>query len=186
MNSIERAYQFYSRHIYDQEKIELLKQYNLKIAGSVPSVLWELFGALLTNRSAQGNTGADLVGWEIKSAKNKGSYEYQYHLNTGEEKLKEDCLVNHLFFMYSATYHDVAVRAMQGKDLAKPYFKKWMPLYRKNYDPTVPASQRRQRFRKSISAGHIIDNGELILEIKNGTLVYEKENVITQFNNGTK
>ncbi len=53
MSSIDKAFKFYSRHLYDEEKIELLNKHKLKIAGSVPSVLWELFGALLTERSEQ-------------------------------------------------------------------------------------------------------------------------------------
>jgi len=115
MSSIDKAYELYSRHIYDEDKIRLLMKHSLKIAGSVPSVLWELFGALLTERSGGGTTGADLQGWEVKSAIEGGSYEYQYHLNTGAAKLKEDCEINHLFCTYSKTYKDVVVRAIQGK-----------------------------------------------------------------------
>ena len=88
MSAIDTAYNFYARHIYDSEKIALLQEHNLKIPGSVPSVMWELFGALLTGRRGAGNTGADLLGWEVKSAKGTGSFEYQYHLNTGPGKVE--------------------------------------------------------------------------------------------------
>jgi len=142
MNSIDKAYELYSNHIYDKEKIDLLNKHNLKVSGSVPSVLWELFGAILTERDGSGTTGADLCGWEVKSAINGGSYEYQYHLNTGLEKLKEDCIVNHLFCSYSATYKDVSVKAICGKDLSDRFFKNWEPLYRANYDVTAPNSRR--------------------------------------------
>ena len=50
MSSIDKAFDLYASHIYDQTKIRLLEQYNLKIAGSVPSVMWELFGAFLVER----------------------------------------------------------------------------------------------------------------------------------------
>ena len=49
-NTLDNAFVFYSRHIYDEEKINLLRSHNLKVAGHVPSVLWELFGSILTGR----------------------------------------------------------------------------------------------------------------------------------------
>lgn len=182
MDSIDKAYQFYTRHIYDQEKISLLEAHNLKVAGSVPSVLWELFGALLTQRLGSGLIGADLQGWEVKSAKEGGSYEYQYHLNTGSSKLLEDCEVNHLFCMYSKTYENVVVRAIQGKDLAENFFKLWQPHYTKNYDVSIDKSQRRQRFRKIISGGYVEKNGILIMEIKEGELISSDNEIISRLN----
>ena len=182
MLSIDKAYQFYTRHIYDEEKISLLKKHNLKIAGSVPPVLWELFGALLTERSGNGLTGADLQGWEVKSAKEGGSYEYQYHLNTGSSKLLEDCKINHLFCMYSETYENVVVRVIKGEDLAENFFKLWEPHYIKNYDVSIDKSQRRQRFRKSISGGYVERNGILIMEVKEGKLMYRDDKIISKLN----
>jgi hypothetical protein len=182
MSSIDKAYELYTRHIYDEEKIKLLSEYNLKIAGSVPSVLWELLGALLTERSGSGLTGADLLGWEVKSAKVGGSFEYQYHLNTGIAKLREDCEVNHLFCTYSETYKDVAVRVMQGVDLAEKYFKVWEPDYLKNYNISVPVSQRRQRFRKNIPFGYVEKNGILVLKIEDGAITFRDDSVIPRVN----
>ncbi|WP_035236580.1 hypothetical protein [Desulfobacter vibrioformis] len=182
MSSIDKAYEFYLRHIYDEEKINLLEEHNLKIPGSVPPVLWELFGALLTERSGAGSTGADLQGWEVKSAKEGGSYEYQYHLNTGAAKLKEDCIVNHLFCTYSTTYKDVVVRVMSGSDLTDIFFKNWEPEYYSNYDDSAPKAQRRQRFRKSISFGYVETHGVLLLKIEDGRLVFRDDNVIPIFN----
>jgi len=182
MSSIDKAFDLYCRYIDDEEKIRLLTENNLKIAGSVPSVMWELFGAVLTERSGEGVTGADLQGWEVKSAKEGGSYEYQYHLNTGAAKLKEDCEVNHLFCTYSETYKDVSVRVMPGKELATRFFKAWEPDYLKNYDASVPDSQRRQRFRKSISFGFVENNGILVFRIENGKLTYRNDGVIPELN----
>jgi len=181
VSSIDKAYELYARHIYDEEKIRLLTEYNLKIAGFVPSVLWELFGALLTERSGSGLIGADLLGWEVKSAKEGGAYEYQYHLNTGSAKLKEDCEVNHLFCTYSEMYKDVVVRVIRGQDLADKFFKSWEPDYLKNYDVSVPDSQRRQRFRKSISFGYVEANGVLVLKVEDGKIVYRDDSVIPKF-----
>ena len=182
MSKIDDAFGFYSKHINDEEKFSLTRQHNLKIAGSVPSVLWEVFGAILTGRSGAGNTGADLVGWEVKSAKSPGSFEYQYHLNTGTEKLKEDCLVNHLFCSYSETYQDVSVKAIGGEELAEHFFRRWMPQYEKNYGASVPANQRRQRFRKSISFGYVEEHGTTILKIKDGAILEKYDEVLDRFN----
>ena len=182
MSSIDTAFDFYSRHIYDEDKINLLMEHGLKIAGSVPSVIWELFGSLLTERSGAGTTGADLHGWEVKSAKEGGSFEYQYHLNTGTAKLEEDCEVSHLFCTYSETYQDVVVKVMHGKDLADRFFNAWKPAYVSNYDASVPNSQRRQRFRKSISFGYVEENGILVMKVKNGQLIYRDDSVIPRFN----
>lgn len=182
MSSIDKAFEVYIRHIYDKDKIRLLTENRLKIAGFVPSVLWELFGVVLTGCLGRGLTGADLLGWEVKSAKAGGSYEYQYHLNTGAKKLKDDCEVNHLFCTYSETYKDVVVRVIRGQDLAGKFFKSWEPDYLKNYDASVPASKRRQRFRKSISLGYVKENGVLVLEIEDCRVKYRDDSIISKFN----
>lgn len=181
MSGIDEAFNVYKNHILDEDKIRLLKSYNLKVTGSVPSVLWELFGALLTGKSGTGSTGADLAGWEVKSAKMGASYEYQYHLNTGAKKLEEDLEVNHLFCSYSDTYTDVTVRVMKGCDLAQ-YFNKWKPEYQKNYDSKIPSAQRRQRFRRAIPAGYVKTNGILVINIENGSLVERNDSIINQLN----
>ncbi|HFQ5058606.1 TPA: hypothetical protein ACGU7J_004048 [Vibrio vulnificus] len=182
MNNIDKAVALYSAHIYDKTKIDLLRLHGLKVAGSVPSVMWELFGSVLTGRDSAGNIGADLQGWEVKSVKQGGSYEYQYHLNTGAAKLNEDCVINHLFCSYSPTYENVVVRVMRGEDLRRNYFDVWRPQYEANYDSSVPAALRRQRFRKNIPFGYIENNGILVLEITNGTLTYRDDEVIPRFN----
>lgn len=182
MSKIDDAFNLYTKHIYDQEKITLLKQNNLKVAGSVPSVMWELFGAKLTGRMGAGTTGADLKGWEVKSAKEGSSFEYQYHLNTGANKLDEDCLVNHLFCSYSETYANVLVRAIRGCDLAAPFFNSWKPEYEQNYDSSAPSSERRQRFRRSITAGYVSLHGKVILKIENGKLIEKNDDILNELN----
>ena len=114
-------------------------------------------------------------------AKRGASYEYQYHLNTGAQKLDEDMQVNHLFCSYSETYADVVVIAMKGKDLAS-YFNQWKPEYQQNYDITVPSAQRRQRFRRSIPAGFVKAYGTPVLEIQDATLVKRNDRIIDVLN----
>lgn len=182
MSGVDAAYAIYRRYIHDVERIRLLQQYQLKVAGSVPSVIWELFSAVLTERSGAGNTGADLVGWEVKSATEGGSYEYQYHLHTGLEKLAEDCRVNHLFCSYSQDYARVVVKAMRGEALAQVFFRRWEPEYRANYDHGVAASQRRQRFRRAIPQGHVMQHGQNVLIIEHGEVVEQNATIIQQLN----
>ncbi|MAD14487.1 MAG: hypothetical protein CL579_00150 [Alteromonadaceae bacterium] len=170
MNNLDLAFEFYEKHIYDPEKIQLLKENRLKVAGHVHSVIWELFGAILTGRKAEGNTGSDLRGWEVKSAKNGGSYEYQYHRNAHLSKLDEDCVVNHLYCSYSEEYDDLEVRVMKGADLAELFFEAWKPLCIEKY-----RNRDTLRFRKIIPYQYIQRNGLLVLKVNKGNLVF-KEN----------
>lgn len=170
MNNIDLAFQFYGKHIYDAQKIKLLKDNKLKVAGHVHSVIWELFGAILTGQKAEGITGADLVGWEVKSAKEGGSFEYQYHRNAHLEKLHEDCIVNHLYCSYSDEYDSLKVRVIKGSELSDEYFSKWKPLCIEKYKN--PANLR---FRKSIGYRHIERNGLLVLQINKGELVFRQD-----------
>jgi hypothetical protein len=180
MSSIDNAYNMYLKHIYDGEKLNLLSGLGLKVPGSVPSVMWEAFCAVLTERSGRGVTGADLLGWEVKSAVMGASFEYQYHLNTGGEKLDEDCVVNHLFCSYSATYEDVVVSAVRGPDLSERFFNAWRPGYIENYDRSQ--NVRRQRFRRAIPYSYPKNHGILVLEIKNSEIVNRNDAVIPQLN----
>ena len=54
--------------------------------------------------------------------------------------------------------------------------------YTKNYDVSIDKSQRRQRFRKSISGGYVEKNGILIMEIKEGELISSDNEIISRLN----
>ena len=169
------AFDFYQTHINRSEFFLLLKEHNLKTSGSVPSITWELFGSILTGRKGKDGYGADLEGIEIKSAIAGSSFEYQYHLNTGLDKLREDQIVDHFFFSYSADYQSFQVYFVDGKSLS-PFFSKWIPEYIKNYNKaegaaSLDASARRQRFRRSIPFGWVSKNGRLVMEVTEGKLV---------------
>ena len=169
------AFDFYQAHINRSDFFTLLKEHNLKTSGSVPSITWELFGSILTGQKGKGGYGADLEGIEIKSAIAGNSFEYQYHLNTGLDKLKEDQVVDHFFCSYSADYQSFQVYFSDGKSLS-PFFSNWIPQYLKNYNKaenatSVEASERRQRFRRSIPFGWVSKNARLVMEVKEGNLV---------------
>ena len=181
MSKIDEAYKFYKKHIHDKKKIELLQKHNLRTTGFVPAILWELFCSILTGKKGGGATGADLQGWEVKSSVLGNSFEYQYHLHGGREKLKKDCEVSHLFCSYAPSYEEVVVKVMTGSSLADRYFKKWLPLYEKNYDRTVPDGVRRQRFRKSVAYNCVKNDGKTILKIKDTELTYRNDNLLNEF-----
>ncbi|MEC4818257.1 MAG: hypothetical protein SAK29_34040 [Scytonema sp. PMC 1069.18] len=111
---ILEAYEFYRKFIYNEELINLLREYNIRIPGSISPQLWELFGAILTGDKGTGTYGADLSNYEVKSSIDGNSFEYQYHLRTGRDKLLKDMTVDHLFVSYSRDYRNVTVRQLGG------------------------------------------------------------------------
>jgi len=122
--NINDAYQYYSEHINRAERFELLEEHQLPVAGSVPSIDWELFGSILTGSKGTPGYGADLENYEVKSATEGNSFEYQYHLHGGISKLEEDMQVDHIFISYSSNYRDVTVRLVKGEALAAE-FESW-------------------------------------------------------------
>lgn len=164
----DKAFEFYQEHINRVEFFKLLKEHNLKTSGSVPSITWELFGSILTGKNGSSGYGADLDGVEIKSAIEKASFEYQYHLHGGLAKLKEDETVDHFFCSYAPDYQSFRVYFVPGKILAPKYFRTWIPLCKKNYEAG------RQRFRKSVSYGFVRDNGHLVMEVGDGKLITKR------------
>jgi hypothetical protein len=159
------AFQFYKKFICNDEKLELLEKHGFPKTGSVPSTDWELFASILVNENASEGYGADLETFEVKSAKIGSSFEYQYHKFTGEEKLQEDMVVNHLFISYSEGYSEICVRVLLPNQI-KETFKKWEEALKENYSE----GSKKQRFRKSISFGFVRDNGTIIFHIKDGKL----------------
>lgn len=163
--NIQRAYDYYRTHIYREDRFGLLKEYNLSISGSVPACDWELFGAILTGDKGKVGYGCDLGGHEVKSAKDGGSFEYQYHLNSGLIKLDEDKTVDHVFISYTPDYKNVTVRLVRGDVLATT-FESWREGLKNNYLAEV----RKQRYRKSVSYATVVDKGEVIMKIRDKQL----------------
>ena len=164
--NIKDAYQYYFKHINRTERFKLLEAHQLPVAGSVPSIDWELFGSILTGSKGTLGYGADLENYEVKSATEGSSFEYQYHLHGGIAKLEEDMKVDHIFISYSSNYIDVTVRLVKGEDLAAE-FESWRTGLIENYSGESP----KQRYRKSIAFGLIQELGQVIVQIENGVLV---------------
>ena len=164
--NIKDAYQYYSKHINRTERFELLEEHQLPVAGSVPSIDWELFGSILTGSKGTPGYGADLENYEVKSATEGSSFEYQYHLHGGIAKLEEDMKVDHIFISYSSNYIDVTVRLVKGEDLAAE-FESWRTGLIENYSGESP----KQRYRKSIAFGLIQELGQIVVQIEDGVLI---------------
>lgn len=106
--------------------------------------------------------GIDLTEHEVKSATNGGSYEYQYHKNTGKEKLRRDTDVGHLFFDHRDNLRRVDLRYLHGSGMMQ-FFTKWLDEYP---DPYL------QRYRKNIPFNWVKKNGILLMTLTNGEVTY--------------
>ena len=157
------AYNYYKEYILNENKRILFEKYSFPVNGLVSSHDWELFAAILFNRSKQ-QKGADLGDYEIKSAKDGSNFEYQYHKNCGSLKLREDQKVNHVYISYDNQYKDITVRKLAGKSLI-PLMKEWETLFDSNYQ------NNKQRFRKNVPYSFVKKKAEIIFTTKGGRMV---------------
>ena len=159
--NVDKAVAFFSEHMHHplQLKRAVYQARNVRLGSVVTPSDWEVFASLLTNRLGNGGvTGIDLGEIEVKSAMNEGSYEYQYHKETGKMKLKADSKAGHLFINHSDFLNLVEVRYLRGEH-AKEFFASWL----KNYPNPYP-----QRYRNSLPFRWVKSNAKLVLVIKNG------------------
>ncbi len=92
---------FFHAYMYGplQGKLRLYEARDVHPPGAAMSSDWEVFASMLVRDLGKKlAAGIDLSQYEVKSAFDGGSYEYQYHKNTGKEKLRSDAEVGHLFF----------------------------------------------------------------------------------------
>lgn len=111
----EKALMFFHAYMYGplQGKLRLYRARDVRSAGKALSSDWEVFASILVKDVGTKLTkGVDLSKYEVKSAENGGSYEYQYHRNTGKQKLEDDIRVGHLFFDTEPTAPLAAARAL--------------------------------------------------------------------------
>ncbi len=126
---------------------------------------WEVFASILVRNTGAGATsGLDLEAYEVKSAQDKGSFEYQYHRHSWKKKLDADRRAGHLFISHRDELRNVEVRYCDGIDLSD-LFDKWGSL--KPY-----SKPDAQRFRRSIPYGRVVSETTLILRIQDGEATY--------------
>lgn len=146
-----------------QSKRIIYESRGVRLGSIIPSSDWEVFASLLVDQKGSGGiSGVDLEGFEVKSAMNNGSYEYQYHKDTGIQKLDEDVKVGHLFFNHFDFLKKVELRYVHGSVAAKDYFTVW----KQNYPNPYP-----QRYRNNISFNWVKQNAQLLLTIEEGKIV---------------
>ena len=129
---------------------------------------WELFASILVrDRGAPGHSGLDLQGCEVKSAKDNGSFEYQYHRNSWQEKLAADREADHIFISHEDGLRLVEVRYCEGA-LMQRFFDAW--------EEEGPYSKpEQQRFRKQVPSGWVRDNASLLLRLVDGEVEGEPD-----------
>lgn len=163
----EKALMFFHAYMYGplQGKLRLYRARDVHSVGKVQSSDWEVFASILVKDVGTKLTkGVDLSGNEVKSAENAGNYEYQYHKNTGRQKLKDDMRVGHLFFDHRDNLRSVDLRYASGADLSA-FFKKWLAEFPEPYQ---------QRYRKNIPFGWVQRNATLLMSLRDGEVTYPK------------
>jgi hypothetical protein len=147
-----------------QGKLRLYNARGVRSAGKVMSSDWEVFASILVKDVGKKlGRGVDLSQHEVKSAENGGPYEYQYHKETGKEKLREDTQVAHLFFDHSDNLRRVELRYVDGRKMEKAFFAKWLREFPDPYP---------QRYRKSVPFRWVQENGILLMRLENGEVKY--------------
>jgi hypothetical protein len=162
----EKALMFFHAYMYGplQGKLRLYAARSVRPAGTTMSSDWEVFASILVKDLGQKlAAGIDLSQNEVKSATAGASYEYQYHKNTGKQKLAHDMKVGHLFFEHASNLRSVDLRWAHGSKLREEFFEKWLEEYPDPYP---------QRYRKSVPFGWVKKNGILLMTLTDGEVTY--------------
>jgi hypothetical protein len=169
----EKSLMFFHAYMYGplQGKLRLYGARQIPPGSIAMSSDWEVFASMLVNDLGRKlGAGIDLANNEVKSAKQRGSYEYQYHKITGREKLAKDMTVGHLFFEYHDNLKEVHLRWLHGSALVK-FFQKWLDEYPDPYGT---------RYRKQIPYGFVKRNGILLMTLKDGEVAFPVLSVVEQ------
>jgi len=161
----EKALMFFHAYMYGplQGKLRLYKAREVRPSAAAMPSDWEVFASILVRDVGKKlAAGIDLSQYEVKSALDGGNYEYQYHKNTGKEKLKSDVQVGHLFFDHRDNLRHVDLRYAHGNAM-KEYFVKWLKDFPDPYG---------QRYRKSIPFTWVKENSKLLMTIEDGEVTY--------------
>lgn len=157
---------FFHAYMYGplQGKLRLYSARGVSARGGVLSSDWEVFASMLVGDVGEKlHFGIDLSGHEVKAAGPRASYEYQYHKDSGREKLKRDMEVGHLFFEYSDNLRNVTLRYAHGSQMKEEFFEKWLENFPEPYG---------QRYRKNIPYGWVKKNGHLLMTLTDGEVTF--------------
>jgi hypothetical protein len=165
----EKSLMFFHAYMYGplQGKLRIYGARKIREGSVVTPSDWEVFASMLVNDlGSKLAAGIDLANYEVKSAKRGGSYEYQYHKESGFEKLLKDAKVGHLFFDYSENLGEIDLRYLHGTQLSASYFDEWRNEFQGWYE------RGKQRFRRSIPYGVVKNQGKLLMTLSDGEVVY--------------
>lgn len=164
---LEEAFAYYEEHILGplQAKRPSYEERNVPMEGVVSFRDWEVMAAILADdRGSALRSGADLQHHEDKSAKEGGSFEYQYHRSHGVEKLDHDLTIEHLYVVYQSGYFDVDIYVLSAAQFAE-VGEKWREPLLENY-----RSEARQRFRRNMPRRKVLREGRVVMQIRDGRL----------------
>ena len=127
---------------------------------------WEVFAAILVRTTGtEGHAGIDLVGYEVKSAQDRGGFEYQYHRNSWQKKFAADRAADHIFISHRDNLSYVEVWHSEGAAIA-PFLDAWL-------EDEPYSRDGEQRFRRSISYRWVSEHSTLLLRIEDGRPTFE-------------
>lgn len=162
----EKALMYFHAYMYGplQGKLRLYKARKIRTAGGTTMASdWEVFASILVKDLGKKlAAGVDLSNFEVKSAAEGGSYEYQYHKNNGKEKLASDMKVGHLFFEHADNLRVVHLRYAHGSQM-KRFFTEWRDKWPEPYP---------QRYRKNIPYKWVEQSGMLLMTLTNGEVTF--------------
>ncbi len=164
----EEAFAYYEEHILAplRAKRPIYEERNIPMEGVVPFRDWEVMTAILADdRGSALRSGADLLHHEVKSAKEGGSFEYQYHRSHGVEKLDHDLTIEHLYVVYRSGYLDVDVYSLSAEQFAE-VGETWRDGLIENYRTAA-----RQRYRKNMPRRKVLGEGTAVMRIRDGELL---------------
>lgn len=166
---IDKALIFFHAYMYGplQGKLRLYKDRDIAPHLAASSD-WEVFASILVRDSGtRTQKGLDLHGYEVKSVKWGGTFEYQYHLKSWKQKMQADRAAGHIFISHKENLRYVEVRYVEGSLIAKEFIDAW----EKN-EPYTKAPSPNQRYRPSIPFKWVQKNGTLILRLEDGETTY--------------
>ena len=165
----ERALMFFHAYMYGplQGKLRLYRARNVAPRAVASPTDWEVFASMLLRQPGTlSHAGVDLLGYEVKSAQEGSSFEYQYHRDSWEEKFQRDMEAGHLLFSHRDYLRSVRLYYADGKEIKTAFFEPW-----RNGCPyaTDPAAQR---YRRSIPFGWVTSHGQLVMELRDGEVIH--------------
>lgn len=164
---LEKSLMFFHAYMYGplQGKLRLYKARGIPSGSVAMSSDWEVFASMIVKDVGRKfGSGIDLANYEVKSAKRGSSYEYQYHKESGREKLRKDMKCGHLFFDYADNLKQVDLRYAHGTQMTS-FFKLWLREFPDPYQ---------QRYRKNIAYTWVKEHGKLLMTLTDGEVTHPK------------